>query len=165
MNLQSKLHDWMAMWEKAREAGVNAPRNINDWLYENGAAMDQRAVLPERQVFPKSRQCYYNAWMHKVRHEPEATYCEGYCWIEGVIIPVMHGWLLSTDGKVIDPSVEQDVDAAYYGVQFRDEFARPIWKRLLKMQAIGIIENLWQLRFHPDELVDAVQRAERREAA
>jgi len=59
--------------------------------------------------------------------------------------PVLHGWLLDPDGQVHDPSVANDDQAAYFGVVFLPDEALKLWKKLLKLDAWGIIENAWRI--------------------
>lgn len=80
-------------------------------------------------------------------------YCEGFVALRGFPLPgFLHGWLVNEHGRVIDPSVEQDRDAVYYGVAFKTESAIQWWKILDKKGWIGILPNQWLLRIDIDKL-------------
>lgn len=120
------------------------PMIIPEFVCDHGRFLDTRVALPADQVFPTSRRCYWNAWTHRL-HDKSLRYCEGYVSLGWAPDPVLHGWLLDSDGRVHDPSVANDDQATYYGVVFRPEVALRFWKKLLKIDAWGIIENAWRI--------------------
>ena len=105
-----------------------------------------RVVLPEHEVKEKSQQCYLNAWRLRQRRTATLHYCEGFYYQKGMAIPVMHGWCVDRQARVVDPSVNQVKPAAYYGMIFDNEFARECWRQLARGRRIGILANNYVLR-------------------
>lgn len=133
--------------ESKPESAAYLPMTSEEWVEKHGVAMTQRAPLPARMVKPKSQQCYWNAWVlflmkHRTITSP-VSYCEGFVMLPDVPIPVMHGWCLDSKGRILDPSVEQDIPPVYIGVVFKDGFAMDAWGKLNKERRIGILGNVW----------------------
>lgn len=151
-DVQKALTDYLAMWETFRaQFGHNT---LDLWIGEHGTPIpDNRLTLPESLVHAASNQCYFNAWRYKSRRpKQDLTYCEGLVRLADVPISVLHGWLMDSEGHIIDPSVEQYRPVAYYGMGFDDAFARERWQHLRRNGAIGILGNLYLFRQHPDDI-------------
>jgi hypothetical protein len=69
-------------------------------VFEEAVLADQRGEM---------KQCYRNSWMAA---EPGLTYYEGFALS---IIPVMHAWLVNSDGVVVETTWEE-VGETYIGV-------------------------------------------------
>jgi len=66
-----------------------------------------------------NKMCYRNAQQMAVLYPDQYTYCEG---IACGIIPTQHGWLVDTDGNVIDPTWRNPEKATYFGVKVRHPY-------------------------------------------
>jgi hypothetical protein len=73
----------------------------------------------------------------------------------GCPIPVLHGWCVNGDGLVLDPSIEFERGAVYYGIEYEDDFTRERWKQLRRKAAIGILPNVWMLREKDNRWLEA----------
>lgn len=66
------------------------------------------------------QQCYANC--DELTWDAEnLTYCEGWGWKKGILLPVCHAWLVNQDGEVIDPTWDDPEDAVYIGLRLPDE--------------------------------------------
>jgi hypothetical protein len=132
--------------------GQAMQKTIDEVIYDQGKEFPVRKALPERIVTPHTKACYGNAY-RLYRRRKHLTYCEGYVALESCPIPVMHGWCVNAEGEVLDPSVEQDRPAIYYGMAFKDEFVLASWAILNKRRYIGILGNLWLLDYDEKEVI------------
>ena len=141
---QMELQTWMWRIGKLRKMnpGINMPETADEWLLRHGKPMNERLLLPERLVHPKSKQCYLNAYS-LFRRRKNLHYCEGNVYMDDCPIPVMHGWCVNDQGLVLDPSVGNDCGIVYFGVQYQDAFVRECWVDLKYHQAIGILPNVF----------------------
>lgn len=141
---------WIEAHAKLTEQFSTSTRSrcFEEWLSKNGTWWNEREPVAKPKIH--SRECYLNAWTLRKRLRRQArdiAYCEGVVFIEGMIIPVWHGWLVDrATGRVIDPSVRQDVQFAYCGHAFDDDFAHRAWIELEAERWIGIVGNSWQLK-------------------
>jgi hypothetical protein len=123
-------------------------RSFEAWLATYGRWWNQRHVLLDRYVKEQSRECYLNAWQlrGRLRHDSPLSYCEGIVFVEGMFMPVWHGWLSDAHGNVVDPSVNQQRRFAYLGLEFDRTFAHRAWIELRSKELIGIVGNAWALK-------------------
>ncbi len=63
-----------------------------------------------------AKECFKNATMLVLNH-PEWSYCEGYAMRKG-LLPVLHAWALTPEGKVVDNTFKDPEHCAYYGVAY-----------------------------------------------
>lgn len=134
--------------EKQENVKSTRLRTIEGFVFVNGAEYTERDRRAIRTYFPRSRQCYLNAWNLYMRNQKRThwRYCEGTVMAQNFVIPVLHGWILDTDtNKIIDPSIDRDHHVYYYGVRFTREYAALAWQRLRKQKLIGILHNVWQM--------------------
>lgn len=88
--------------------------------------------------------CYHNSY--KAMAETQMRYCEGYAMTSGLMMPMAHGWLVDTDGRVVDPTWKDGCD--YFGVVFDTFF---LLKTVAKTKRLGILGNLYVLKMRPDD--------------
>lgn len=88
--------------------------------------------------------CYHNAY--KAMADTQMRYCEGYAMTSGLMMPMAHGWLVDTDGRVVDPTWKDGCD--YFGVVFDTMF---LLKTVAKTKRLGILGNLYVLKMRPDD--------------
>lgn len=72
--------------------------------------------LPEKIPRGTPRECFYNASILAVIHD-EFRYCEGFAMHEG-LMPVLHAWAITTDGRVIDNTFDAPENCAYLGITY-----------------------------------------------
>lgn len=134
------------MYEERGEP-LRMPISDTEVILEFGKPMVRRHKLDEKVVQSKTRQCYANAWSIKNRRRAQnLRYCEGYVQLESCPIPVHHGWCLNEYDEVVDPSVDQNESAVYYGVEYYNDFAKTAWAALRQKQLIGIMLNMYALK-------------------
>lgn len=68
---------------------------------------------------PKS--CYYNCFQ-LLKDDFDLTYCEGYALDPNLVLPLIHAWLIDSDGKVIDPTWHEP-DTVYLGIPFNTKWS------------------------------------------
>jgi hypothetical protein len=72
--------------------------------------------LPEEYMQMTPKACYENA-ATLVMDDPDLRYVEGFALSERGILPVMHAWAATVDGRVIDPTWDNPAGATYLGVE------------------------------------------------
>ena len=151
-----QLIAWMSRWSELRRMGQmkHTPETADELLERCGRLMVARLALPKRLVFPASKQCYLNAF-NLFNRRDGLHYCEGNVFMAGCPIPVLHGWCVNGDGLVLDPSIEFERGAVYYGIEYEDDFTRERWKQLRRKAAIGILPNVWMLREKDNRWLEA----------
>jgi hypothetical protein len=98
--------------------------------------------LPEDVPRGVVKECYSNCWNYLAENPLcGLTYCEGFAFH---LIPTMHAWLATPDGKVIDPTWPEP-GSEYLGVPFKWRFA---FLTVLSKETYGVIDdwdNKWPL--------------------
>lgn len=142
------------------EFGQPVPRHksLREFIFNNGKFHDGGLfVLPDSIARPLSQECYYNAWTYMAgRHD--LSYCEGYAYLPSCPIPVLHGWCIDADGRIHDPSVEQNSQGFYYGVIFARSFSDLQWSRLRSHGLIGILGNWGYLDLNEEDVINGLQK-------
>lgn len=108
----------------------------------------QYFAAPERLRPPgfrkmRDKRCYSNSVNALVSFgfkEQGYRYCEGFA--SGGIIPVMHAWLVSPDGQVVDPTWRSATE--YHGVVIETTW---LFEQLLKNGYHGIMSEDWRNDF------------------
>lgn len=162
-SMHESLMDYLGQWKTMRVAlpggeRVRLPDTPEEFVFDHGTAFHATVELPRRQLSVRDRLCYWNAWRLKSKN-PQLRYAEGFLYAEHMLLPVLHGWCVDTDGRVADPSVTQHTERVYHGVVFHDAFARQVWSGLARRSLIGILPNVWQLDLSADALVAGVDAA------
>ena len=104
--------------------------NCKYWRFEQlvldcGRKMDPDENNSIERGLPKS--CYWNCQQLVIK-QPELIYCEGYAISQNVGFPFPHGWLLNSEGKLLEPTWESPGEA-YWGVAFDWEWVQALLKR------------------------------------
>jgi hypothetical protein len=92
--------------------------NLYQFLIDHGTYMEGRK-RPKGFRKQANKMCYRNAQQMAVLYPDQYTYCEG---IAVNTIPTQHGWLVDTDGNVIDPTWRQPEQCVYLGVRIKHEY-------------------------------------------
>lgn len=92
------------------------------------------AALPSDIERMKKKECFMNA-THLMLVDSSLIYCEGFALN---IIPVHHGWCVTQDGEIVDPTWDNPENCTYFGVPFQYDF---VMESLDKSQAYGILDN------------------------
>lgn len=104
----------------------------------------------------KKNECFNNA-LNRLVGDDDMTYCEGYA--RGVI-PVLHAWLVDSDGQVIDPTWtgtcgRPSPGVEYYGVAFERTY---VMETAIRSGVGGVLFNSsdseWKYMTHPKEVLD-----------
>lgn len=100
---------------KAESVNLNGYTSMQDFVLKNG-----RDFKPSQTCWALGNQnCFQHAAEAAMLHR-DFTYCEGYA---AGIIPVLHAWLVDTNGLVIETTWEE-VGEYYYGIPFRTDWVR-----------------------------------------
>jgi len=86
-------------------------------LRDNGQQFRGEA-LPERVQRGQPRQCFNNAFNLLGTLRGDHYYAEGWAVSTVAIIPIHHGWIVTPDGGVIDPTWDAPERCAYFGFAF-----------------------------------------------
>lgn len=93
---------------------------------------------PRPEGVPKMRDkhCFENALKLATDHEADGwQYCEGYA---TSIIPMEHAWVVTPEGKVIDPTWK-DAGVAYVGIAMKPT---DVWRILCISGTYGVLVNM-----------------------
>lgn len=142
-------------------AAENSARAYGRFTLEHGRAWETAPYpldLPRMQI----KQCFGNAQKLLMRGRKDLTYVEGYACSGSLSInmPILHAWLVDSEGRVVDPTWDNDPKSAYFGVPFEREYVIKIAKA--SKAACSLIDNFemrWPLLMNPDEATEAVKKA------
>lgn len=102
-----------------------------------------------------ARQCFRNSMSLLVSSfETGLTYVEGFAASGdvGFSFPVHHGWLINSDGRVIDLTWKSPETSVYFGIPFKSDYVR---KRVLESEHwCSLLDN----RFNDHALVAGKHR-------
>jgi hypothetical protein len=104
-----------------------------------GRPFNQRVPTRVRGMRGKCFQTCYD-W---IVQDSGLVYCEGYAICKGLVLPVLHAWLVSERGEVHDPTWT-DKNTAYFGVELEREF---VLATVAETQSYGIIQSDFKLDF------------------
>jgi hypothetical protein len=115
--------------------------NMEHLVLHVGFRMPAPSPLPKwlRKGTPKM--CFRNCLNAVKRHPDKLTYCEGFA--SGSVIPVIHAWLLSSDGLLFDPTWgthRSGIQNQYHGIPIMLEYALEIFKQ---RKSYSVIDN-WE---------------------
>jgi len=113
--------------------------SIEDFVLKEGqmfTAPDDE--LPEGVSLGTVKECFKNCINAVVLNlyadkEDDYFYCEGYAL---GIIPMLHAWLITPEGKVVDPTW-RDPGTEYFGVAFKRRFAQ---RQTMKQGYYGLLD-------------------------
>jgi hypothetical protein len=121
---------------EADEVARNMAR-IYDLLLKYGRFFEP-SPRPKKYKPGDRHQCYGNS-LDLVMADDGLRYCEGYVVVEGISIPMEHGWCVTEDGSVLDVTLRKPlIPLAYFGVVFNSLFAAT--RHLPAMESV-LIEN------------------------
>jgi hypothetical protein len=110
---------------------------IEDFVSKRGQLFSPPAGDLPKDVPPGIiKECYKNcidATILCCSDSPDYFYCEGYA---TGLIPMLHAWLVTTDGEVVDPTWPEP-GTEYFGVAFKPDFVR---KQTLSQGHYGLID-------------------------
>jgi len=95
------------------------------------------APKPKDVKYGKIKECFRNAF-YLAEKRPDLTYVEGYA---NSIIPVWHGWCVTADGTVVDPTwrpIERE-NRDYFGIPFGLKF---LYRRMCETKQFGILYGM-----------------------
>lgn len=129
-NLDAVLGEMADLIDHA--AGCPTP-SLYRYVLDHGAT-HRPALLPPGMSRAPARQCFHNALRLCLR-EPSLRYVEGYGLLDGLPLPLHHGWAVTDDGTVVDPTWESPEACQYRGVVVPLEF-------ILEWGEVGVLEEL-----------------------
>ena len=86
-----------------------------DFVLQHGRSMEVTKSPFQR---GEMKMCFMNA--QKLMTKEGYTYCEGYAFRQ--VLPVLHAWLIDSEGNVVDPTWEDSEECVYFGVPFKTEY-------------------------------------------
>jgi len=123
--------------------------NLQDFVLQEGFDFEPS---PYPEAYPPGviKECFSNSISLVEHHPDELIYCEGYA---AGVIPVLHAWCVTHDGKVVDPTWNAHSRCSpgteYLGVPLNREF---VMETLAAKGTHGILDNWmmhWPILGHP----------------
>lgn len=90
-------------------------------LLEYGRSFRIAAVRPGWLICGKEKRCYNNSVAYS-RARDDLIYAEGYALDPEIGFPIEHAWLIDSQGKVLDPTWDENDDHTYFGIAFKTSF-------------------------------------------
>lgn len=93
-----------------KKGGTENQIDYHSWFIKNAehfhlAQVDQRlSEATSIAVDAQIKECYHNSWKGLMENLT-ARYFEGYVWSKNIPIPIEHSWLVTMEGRVIDPTL------------------------------------------------------------
>ena len=108
---------------------------IEDFVLREGQpfAAPSSVELPSDVSQGIVKECFKNCVNSVAMRGTDYLYCEGYAL---GIIPMLHAWLVSPDGQVIDPTWRKP-GTEYFGVLFNRKF---VLEQTLKQETYGLLD-------------------------
>jgi hypothetical protein len=96
-----------------------------------------KASRPAKHEMGEPNECYQNASQLLI-HRDDLDYAEGYCYpVPGVDLPVLHGWCVTKDGDIVDPTpTVNPAKARYFGVVYE---RKAYMKSMFKQKFYGML--------------------------
>lgn len=88
------------------------------------------------------KNCYENCF-NIIKKRPDLIYCEGYTTDDEVSEIFTHAWLINKKAEVIDPTLIEPSNAAYFGAAFNRDFVIDF---VTKFKEYGILETDYRQR-------------------
>lgn len=155
-HLPSLLREW-GKYRSAYSASPHAPSTLYQIVLNCGKHFPQRhphVYLHELET--ASPDCYSQAW-RRFQRTPGLRYCEGWLAVRGNDFPIVHGWCVAANGLLVLDSAVRQVPAEYYGVLFKNDFAREQWRKLDRAGAAGILAHMGYLGLRLADLVAGLE--------
>lgn len=112
--------------------GMTSP---HQFMLDHGRAFE---VTPESFAGPRAeaKQCFMNAGRLALEDD-SLIYVEGYTTCLG--LPIHHAWLSNAAGEVIEPTLRDNDERAFFGLAFRTSYLR---KTILKKGTWGLLDDM-----------------------
>lgn len=120
-----------AMIDRMGRTQVCGYNSLDHFVLKNGRHMN-RVISPP--VIMTKRMCFRNAAYLALKPNSRLIYCEGYAHTGA--IPVLHAWLVDSQGQTIDPTWGLD-GLEYFGVAVNREFLR---QKLFESEHYGLLD-------------------------
>lgn len=130
-SVRQYLEMFTELAKRNKRTGINGYRCMEEFVLRNGRQMDP-SPLPSGIKRGPMKQCYQNAGRIALSRL-EFTYVEGYAIS---IIPVLHGWLIDSEGRVVDPTWKDGLE--YFGVPISTRYLR---RHVLEHGVWGVIDG------------------------
>jgi len=111
--------------------------SFEDFVLKNGVPFKERT--PDKIRMRQVGDCFANAT--RLTQNRKYKYCEGYCAVSNIPVPVLHAWVIDNQHRVVDNTLRlsDNVVVVYYGVVFSGlYFATTISQR----KYFGLIDNM-----------------------
>ncbi|MCT7986459.1 hypothetical protein NG796_24615 [Laspinema sp. A4] len=131
-----------AVHQVCQSAAGNAQPEImssESLVLRYGRSFSQRVRTQVRGMKGKCFQTCYD-W---ILENDSLTYCEGYAICNGLVLPVLHAWLVCEQGQVHDPTWKLG-NNAYFGVELERKF---VLDTVAQTKSYGIISSDFRLDF------------------
>lgn len=137
-SLESILRSEVDLLARHRDHNMHGYYSLSDFVLKNGAPMrSPDPKLPKGIKLGKMGRCYENAGKIALFDLPQLIYCEGY---SCPYFPVLHAWLLTKGGQVIDPTWQGRRgyhEVEYYGIAFKTDYLREL---IIQAERWGVID-------------------------
>ena len=113
---------------------------VEDFILQNGKSFEQSILGGSEVEAGEKKMCFRNSF-YLALENPLFHYCEGYAVAWNVPLPLMHAWVVTDCGNVIDPTWKHGV--AYFGVEI------PVWycnRVMVKTEQWGVLDS-WKIRW------------------
>lgn len=87
-------------------------KSYEKWFLDNENVSGKGSPFLEKRMTPKD--CFRNATVMALEN-PDLYYCEGYAFKPSLGIPIHHGWCVTNQGKIVDPTWETPEQCFYIG--------------------------------------------------
>jgi hypothetical protein len=127
----------ITMLQNSTPDGKDRP-SVEKFILENGRYF-KPAPLPRNIPHGDIHSCFENAFLLAVKNKTKYFYCEGYATTG--LLPTLHAWGVTADGKVIDPTWCPDGSnekMEYFGIAFDWDY---ITKQFKSMKHFGLIND------------------------
>lgn len=130
-----------AVHQVYQDADQGEPRIMSSesLVLRYGCSFNQRVPARVKGTRGRCFQTCYDA----ILQDSNLTYCEGYAICKGLLLPVLHSWLVSAKGEVHDPTWNEK-NTAYFGIELEREF---VLETVALTQSYGIIQGDSRLNF------------------
>lgn len=110
---------------------------------------EELKLMPIRQG--EMKQCFMNAYKLSDQYRT-LVYCEGYAVPKNIHLPILHAWVVTPCGHVID-NTWREAGAAYYGIPFRQAFVR---ETILTTEEYGVLFTRPFLDAQPEDYLSVL---------
>ena len=111
--------------------------NFEDFVFKNGVPFKE--MSSDKVRMGQQGNCFMNA--ARLSQNRKYTYCEGYCAVSDVPIPILHAWVIDEQHKVVENTlrISNNAIAVYYGVVFSGLY---LATTISQRRYFGLIDNM-----------------------